>query len=121
MGTQIFKIKRNDTLPALKINIITKSRLGGKEGYDMNEVTGATFSMVKEDCGEMKIHSQPAQIICSSGGTLQYNWQHGDTNTSGFYGGEFELNYSDGNRMSVPVIGGIKIEILDDLNSFNSN
>ncbi len=119
MGTQLFRIKRNDTLPALKLNVTTKGRLGGKEGYNMSGVTGATFTMVKKDCAETKIYSQDAQLICTSGGTIQYNWKNGDTDTAGTFSGEFELNYSDGNRMSVPLMGGIKIEILEDLNPFN--
>jgi hypothetical protein len=118
-NNQVFKIKRNDTLPALKLSIMTTDRLGSKSGYDLTEVTGATFTMIEDKCKSIKVYSQSAEITCYSGGTLQYNWSNGDTDTSGTYMGEFELNFSDGTRMSIPSIGGVRIEIIDDLNSFN--
>lgn len=119
MANQIFKIKRNDTLPALKLSIISTDRLGSKTGYDLTNVTGATFTMIEDKCKCPKVFSQEAQIVCYTGGTVQYNWQAVDTDTAGTYWGEFELNFSDGGRLSVPQMGGVKIEILDDLNTFN--
>jgi hypothetical protein len=118
MTTETFVIKRNDTLPALQISIATKGNLGQKTGYNLSGVTGITFTMI-DDCNNCKVNAQTAQIICSSGGTIQYNWQSGDTDESGVYQGEFELNYADGSRMSIPPIGGIRVEIIKDLNPFN--
>jgi len=114
---QIFKIKRNDTLPALQLNIKERGDLGQKTSYSLNDVSSITFSM-KDDCDNLKVYAQSAQTICSSGGTIQYNWQSGDTDTSGKYQGEFKLVYSDGEIMSLPQIGGISIEIFDDINNF---
>jgi len=117
MNNQVFKIKRNDTLPNLQVSIATKGTLGQKTGYNLTGVTGVTFSMV-DDCSNMKVYNQPAQIICASGGTIQYMWQNGDTDTEGIYYGEFELNYDTGQKLSIPTQGGIKIEILKDIDSF---
>lgn len=118
MINNVFLIKRNDTLPALQISIATKGNLGQKIGYDLSGVTGITFTMVDE-CNNCKVNAQTAQTVCSSGGTIQYNWQSGDTDEAGVYQGEFELNYANGNRMSIPQLGGIRIEIIKDLNPFN--
>lgn len=114
---QVFKIKRNDTLPVLQVSIGTRGNLGQKIGYNLTGVTGATFTMVDE-CSNSKIYDQPAQIVCTSGGTVQYMWQNGDTDTEGIFYGEFELNYNTGQKLSIPTQGGIKIEILKDIDSF---
>lgn len=111
-----FVIKRNDTYPALKANVIDRGCLYGKQPFNLSGVTGVTFSMTDKDCQYYKISLKPAQIACVSGGTLQYNWEQGDTDESGYYLGEFELIFSDGKKMSVPKRGGIDIEITDDLN-----
>lgn len=116
-NTSIFKIKRNDTLPVLQVSIGTRGNLGQKIGYNLVGVTGVTFTMVDE-CSNSKVYDQPAQIVCSSGGTIQYLWQDGDTDTEGIYYGEFELKYDTGQRLSIPTQGGIKIEIMKDFDPF---
>ena len=118
MSNSIFKIKRNDTLPSLRVSIGTKGSLGQKMGYNLSNVTGITFTMIDE-CSNSKIYEQTAQIICSSGGTIQYNWQVGDTDTSGIFYGEFELKFATGDKMSIPTQEGIKIEIIKDIDPFN--
>lgn len=127
MNNQVFKIKRNDTLPAIQVSISTKGNLGQKIGYNLIGIpntssvtattTAITFTMVDE-CSNLKVYNQPAQIVCHSGGTIQYQWQEGDTDTEGIFYGEFELHYDTGQKISIPTQGGIKIEILKDINSF---
>lgn len=117
MNPQIFKIKRNDTLPTLQVSIGAKGNLGQNVGYNLIGVSAVTFTMIDE-CSNTKVYDQPAQIICSSGGTIQYLWQDGDTDTEGVYSGEFELRYDTGQKLSIPTQGGITIEILKDINSF---
>lgn len=112
-----FTIKRNDTLPALQICLIDRGCLGGKESYSLSGVTGVTFTMVS-DCSEYKIFAKTASIISSSAGTIQYDWEVGDTNEAGDFKGEFQLLYSDGNKMSVPQNGQISIHIPKDLNPY---
>lgn len=118
MNGQIFRIKRNDTLPTLQVSIGTSGNLGQKTGYNLSGVSAITFTMI-DNCSNSKVYKQLAQIVCTTGGTIQYSWQDGDTNTEGMFLGEFELNYSTGQRMSIPAQGGIKIEILKDLDPFN--
>lgn len=112
-----FNIKRNDSLPALGVKISDQGCLGQQRNYTLSGVTAVTFTMIDE-CENPKILSQPTQITCYSGGSMQYNWQSGDTDTSGVFSGEFCLYYSDGNKMSIPPIGGITIRIFDDIDSF---
>lgn len=112
-----FIIKRNDTLPALQLTLIDRGCLGGKEPYNLNDVTGATFTMIN-NCGDYKIFSKQAQIVSYSGGTIQYNWEPVDTNEPGKFKGEFKLLYADGNKMSIPQNGYIQIEIPKDVNPY---
>jgi len=115
LNKNTFFIKRNDTLPSLSINIIDRGRLTQKQAYNLSGVTGVTFSMMNQNCDFLKISAKPAQITCYSGGSIQYNWDSEDTNESGIFLGEFELSYYDGKKMSLPSIGGIMIEINDDI------
>jgi len=112
-----FKIKRNDTLPTLQVSIGTSGNLNQKIGYDLSGVSAVTFTMI-DSCSNSKIYDQPVQIVCSSGGTIQYSWQDGDTDTIGLFYGEFELRYSTGQKLSIPTQGSIKIEIIKDLDPF---
>lgn len=112
-----FLLKRNDTMPSLVVNVIDRGRLLQKQDYSLSGVTGVTFTMVDTSCNVAKVLNREAQITCVSGGTIQYNWQMGDTNVSGNYKGEFELGYVGGGKLTIPQIGGIEIEISDDLNN----
>lgn len=112
-----FIIKRNDTLPALQICLIDKSCLGGKESYNLSGVTGVTFTMTN-NCGEYKIFGKTAQVVSYSAGTIQYNWDVNDTNEGGDFKGEFQLLYSDGNKLSIPQNGYIDIMIPKDVNPY---
>jgi len=112
-----FTIKRNDTLPSLQVQLIDRGCLGGKEPFILDGVTAVTFTMIS-NCGDYKIFAKPAQVMCYSGGTIQYNWDSEDTNESGNFLGEFQLLYSDGNKLSIPQNGQIEILIPKDINPY---
>jgi hypothetical protein len=112
-----FHLKRNDTLPALKLQLIDRSCLGSRTPFDLTDVSSATFTM-KNSCGDIKIMAKAAQILSFSGGVIQYNWEADDTNDSGTFDAEFQLIYSNGKRLSIPQIGAIKIQIENDVNPY---
>ena len=112
-----FFIKRNDTLPSLSVVVIDRECLGNRVPFNLSGVTACTFTMTN-DCGDMKIMAKTAQIVSYSGGTIAYNWDEEDTNESGMFYGEFQLLFSSGDRMSIPQIGNITIEIGKDVNPF---
>lgn len=112
-----FFIKRNDTLPSLEIVIIDRACLGNRIPFDLSGVTACTFTMTN-DSGDIKIMAKTAQIVSYSGGTIAYNWDAQDTNEDGGFFGEFQLLFSSGNKMSIPQIGSISIEIGKDINPF---
>lgn len=111
-----FTIKRNDTLPAITVNIRTRGYVNELIPYSLTAVTASTFSMTDEN-GNLKISSASAQILVASAGTIQYNWVNGDTDTIGTYNGEFELIFSGGSKMSIPSIGSLDIHIIRDINN----
>ncbi len=110
-----FIIKRNDTLPALSINIRSRGDLNEVIPFNLSGVSACTFSM-SDSCGSLKVSSSSAEIISASGGTLQYNWGMEDTDTTGKFKGEFELFFDGGAKMSVPTLGYIEIQIGEDVN-----
>jgi hypothetical protein len=112
-----FHIKRNDTLPVLKMQLIDRSCLGSRVPFDLTGVSSATFTM-KNSCGDIKIMAKTAQILSFSGGVIQYNWEEDDTNESGLFDAEFQLVYTDGKRLSIPQIGSIRVEIENDVNPY---
>ena len=112
-----FHLKRNDTLPVLKLQLIDRSWLGSRVPFDLTGVSSATFTM-KNSCGDIKIMAKTAQILSFSGGVIQYNWEAEDTTDSGLFDAEFQLIYADGKRLSMPQIGSIKIEIENDVNPY---
>lgn len=115
LDKRTFTIKRNDTYPSLLVNVIDRGDLYEKQSFNLSAVTAVTFSMKNLDCDYNKISLKTAGIFCVSGGTLQYEWDAIDTNESGNYVGEFQLNFTDGRKMSIPQVGGINIEIVDDI------
>ncbi len=116
-NTIFFQIKQNDTFPSLTIKINTVACLGSIVPFNLSAVTACTFSM-KDECGNLKIASNSAYTQCVSGGTIQYDWNDGDTDTSGRYSAEFELLFSgsSANQLTVPVNGAITINILKSIN-----
>lgn len=112
-----FHLKRNDTLPVLKMQLIDRSCLGSRIPFDLTGVSSATFTM-KNSCGDIKIMAKNAQIVSYSGGVIQYNWEAEDTSDSGLFDAEFQLIYANGNRMSIPQIGTIRVEIENDVNPY---
>ena len=109
-----FIIKRNDTLPVLRLCLFDQSTLTTRIPFDLTGATACTFSMT-DQYGNYKIAGASASIVSSTGGTIQYDWTAGDTNEAGKYKGEFQLVYSSGKRLSIPQQGFLNIEIPPDI------
>lgn len=110
-----FAIKRNDTLPYLRVNVKTRGEFNEIIPYNLSALTACTFTM-SDETGNLKISSSNADIVCMTGGTIQYAWTNGDTDTSGKYNGEFQLIFSGGTKLTVPTTSYIEIVVIKDLN-----
>lgn len=114
LSNQNFIIKRNDTLPVLKVNIYDQTYLTTKVPFNLTGATACTFSMT-DKYGNYKIAGSEALILSTSGGMIQYEWKDLDTNEHGRFKGEFQLHYDGGKRLTIPQQGFIDIEITKDI------
>src|ERR1035437_8266091 len=112
-----FLIKQNDTLPTLKIEIKYRTYLDSLVPYCLSAVTAVTYSMA-DDCGNLKISSASAHTLCIAGGTIQYSWLPGATDTHGNFIGEFSL-FSSGGTITIPTLDGLKISVVKSINGNN--
>lgn len=114
-----FYIRKNATLPLLKMQVVKDGRSGYLEL--MNDLEAATiyFTMINVSNAIPKIVSAPCQIvslIIGDGATTEYyiyyRFTSRDTNTPGRYQGEFLIKNEQGNLI-VPIREELYINIED--------
>lgn len=98
-----FRIKRNDTSPAIKRKLLDS------DGNVIN-LTGASVRFYMSD----KVAAD-ATILNAIEGIVSYDWQDGDTDTSGVHNAEFEVVYADGTKETFPNDSNIIVVIASDL------
>ena len=105
----IFKIKKNDTNPALGIT------LQYNDGTAIDLSNGSVFfNMANKDYSAFT--SGLAVITGSTLGTAEYRWLGSpDTQVPGTYWGEFEMIWN-GSRMTLPSDHSLQIQVYEDYN-----
>lgn len=107
-----FAIKRNARRPYLRVFV--KNEAG--TAFDFTGAASVTFLMY--DVAGIEVISAAAIIEApATTGVLAYQWAAGDTNVSGEFRAEFDVDYGGGEILTVPVRGNILIRIYDDLNN----
>ena len=104
---ETFTIQEGDTSPGIQYTLSPAV-----------DITGATvvFSMRGRHAASNKVDRQSATISQASPGIVQYAFQAADTDTPGYYWGEFEVTYGDGRIETFPSGNlGIFINITRDL------
>jgi hypothetical protein len=99
-----FFIKKNATLPLLKLQVVKNGRLDYNNFMSLIEQSALFFSMVDIETGVEKIVSRPAGFVEKTNVDpnaekeyyLYYQFQNRDTNRVGRYEGQFMLRSSDG-------------------------
>lgn len=99
-----FFIKKNATLPLLKLQIVKNGRLDYNNFMSLIEQSTLFFSMTDVETGIEKIVSRPAGFVektnvdpnADTEYYLYYQFQNRDTNRVGRYEGQFMLRNSDG-------------------------
>ena len=97
-------IKKNATLPILKLQVVKNGRLDYNNFMSLIEQSALFFSMVDTETGVPKITSRPAGFVEKTNVDpnadpeyyLYYQFQNRDTNRVGRYEGQFMLRSSDG-------------------------
>lgn len=128
---QYFEIKKNSTLPSLKVELIDDGIYDfcRRDMYN-NAIQNAdiTFSM-KDENGVLKISKAKASIVkccdcnCTESYSIEYKWNKRDTKEAGVFDAFFEINfksdlyeegvsYPEGNLI-MPIHEQLKIHILE--------
>ena len=105
-----FYIKKNATLPLLKLQVVKDGRSDFRKFMDMIEVSALFFSMVDIETGIPKITSRPAGFVektfddpnAETEYYIYYQFNPRDTNKVGRFEGQFMLRSPDGNLI-LPV------------------
>ena len=115
-----FYIKKNATLPVLKMQVVKDGRAGYIQLMQDLEVSTIFFSMVDVYNGIPKIVSAPCYIvplIFAEEGTpteyyIYYQFTARDTNTPGRYQGQFLIKNDEGNLI-LPIREELFINVQD--------
>lgn len=114
-----FFIKKNATLPLLKMQVVKDGRAGYIQFMETLELSTIYFTMVDADTGIPKIVSAPCDIvnlILPDGATQEYyiyfRFTSMDTNTPGRYKGQFLIKNEEGNLI-LPIREELYINIQD--------
>jgi hypothetical protein len=114
-----FFIKKNATLPVLKMQVVKDGRSGYLQLMQDLEVSTIFFTMVEVETGIPKIVSAPAEIvnlILPEGSDPEYyiyfKFTARDTNSPGRYQGQFLIKNDEGNLI-LPIREELYINIQD--------
>lgn len=113
-----FYIKKNATLPLLKLQVVKDGRSDYNKFMDLLEVSSLFFSMVDIETGIPKITSRPAGFVektfidpnAEPEYYIYYQFTNKDTNKVGRFEGQFMLRSSDGNLI-LPIREKLYIDI----------
>lgn len=99
---QEFFIKRNSTVPYLRMELINDGRYDFHRSMLFNNAiqdATITFSMWDTETGILKVSNEPAEIVeansegCEEKYIIQYRWKERDTRKPGIYEGVFKINF----------------------------
>ena len=115
-----FYIKKNATLPVLKMQVVKDGRAGYLQLMEDLEVSTIFFSMIDVETGIPKIVSAPAEIVAlimaEDGAPTEYyiyfKFTARDTNTTGRYQGQFLIKNDEGNLI-LPIREELYINVQD--------
>ena len=115
-----FYIKKNATLPVLKMQVVKDGRAGYLQLMEDLEVSTIFFSMIDVETGIPKIVSAPAEIVAlimaEDGAPTEYyiyfKFSSRDTNTPGRYQGQFLIKNDEGSLI-LPIREELYINIQD--------
>jgi len=105
-----FEIKRNDRRPRWRVQLTANGSPANLTG-----ATGTVFTMVDGTVGTPKVDKGTMTVIDAVTGVVEYPWAAGDTDTSGEYNVEVEVDWGGGETQTFPSVGYFTITIEDDL------
>ena len=114
-----FYIKKNATLPVLKMQVVKDGRAGYQQLMEDLEVSTIFFTMIDVESGIPKIVSAPCEIVAlllPEGAATEYyiyfKFTARDTNTHGRYQGQFLIRNDEG-TLILPIREELYINVQD--------
>jgi hypothetical protein len=115
-----FNIKKNSTLPILKMAVVKDGRNDYQSFMDFIETSSLFFSMVDSDTGVNKIHMEPAGFVektFTDPNTpveyyIYFKFQKKHLNSVGKFEGQFTLRNESG-TLILPIREQLFINVLD--------
>ncbi len=115
-----FFIKKNATLPLLKLQTVKDGRSDYNNFMELLETSSIFFSMINSETGILKIISRPAGFVekifddpnAEPEYYIYYQFTNTDTNTVGNFEGQFLIKTVDGNLI-LPIREKLFIYIQD--------
>lgn len=114
-----FFIKKNATLPVLKMRVVQDGRAGYMQFMESLEVSNIYFTMINSETGIPKIVSAPCEIvslIMEPGAPTEYyiyfKFTSMDTDTPGRYQGQFLIKNDEGDLI-LPIRESLYINVQD--------
>lgn len=104
-----YSIKQGDLRPPYKAQLKTNGA-----SVDLSGATRVDFHMCSKPDKEYNVLDKEASFIGKSEGTVQYEWESGDTDVeSGTYHVEFKITWGDGDPETWPSEGFREIKITE--------
>ena len=122
---QHFFIKKDSTLPILKMKVVNDGRYDYKKIFDRIENAAVTFSMVDEK-GTPRVYNQQGLLIpvtklsCPEEEEfyIGYQFKLKDTKKTGCYKAEFKLDFlDDGATLITPIREELFVNVVDSITS----
>lgn len=114
MPSADFHIKQNDTSPAIESQLED----GSGNPVDITGYNEVSFHMKHPNADTAKVVADTTtgvSVPASTEGKVKYSWASGDTDTSGRFHAEWQVEYSDGSVESFPNSDYIEIRIIEEL------
>lgn len=105
-----YEIKRNDLRPYWRVQLTQNGNPA-----DITGAVAARFTMKVGTTGTAKISKAAMTIVDAATGVVEYHWTGTDTDTSGTYNAEVEVDWGGGALQTFPSKGYFTITINDDL------
>lgn len=103
-----FEIKRNDRRPYFRVQLT--------ENGDPADLTAAvSASMIMKQGSTVKVNKAAMTFVDRPTGVVQYAWAAGDTDTTGTYNVEVEIDWGSSEFQTFPSLGYFTVIISDDL------
>jgi len=104
------RVKQNDRRPVV-VATLTDSTGGA---IDLSTASGVKFVMKSATASTAKIDTA-ATITTATDGIVTYSWAAGDTDTTGTYDAEFEIDWGSNIYETIPTKNYLTVEVIDDL------